>query len=182
MFSSLCFCAETPSGTRRARKVLRRGVLPSELPALFGGSTLKRFASIFPLILPLLALVSAQSLSAQTLVVDKPTLTFSGQVGGAAVTQTVNVTSSTGASIPFALIVPQAYSWLKVGGQSIVSGNTPAAVTITADPAGLAAGTYPATPPALIAVSGGLANNNPPIAVTFNVSTIGVSPQSLTYA
>jgi uncharacterized protein (TIGR03437 family) len=141
---------------------------------------LKRLASIFPLILPLLALVSAQSLSAQTLVVDKPTLTFSGQVGGAAVTQTVNVTSSTGASIPFALIVPQAYSWLKVGEQSIISGNTPAAITITADPTGLTAGTYPATPPALISVSGGSTNTN--IAVTFNVSTIGVAPQTLAFS
>ena len=97
---------------------------------------MKRVLSICYLILPLLALSSAHRLSAQTLVVDKTTLTFSGQVGGAAVSQTVNVTSSTGAAVPFALIVPSGNSWLKVGGQPIFSGVTPAAVTITADPTG----------------------------------------------
>ena len=140
---------------------------------------MKRILSISHLILPLLALASAHCLSAQTLVVDKPTLTFSGQFGGSAVTQTVNVTSSTGASITFTLSVPLGSSWLKVNGQllGIVSGNTPAAVTVTADPTGLAAGTYPAN----ITVTGGSANNNPPIAVTFTVSTIGVSPASLAF-
>jgi uncharacterized protein (TIGR03437 family) len=142
---------------------------------------LKRIASISLLILPLLALVSASSSMAQTIVVDKPNLTFSSQVGGSVVSQTVNVTSNTGASVPFALIVPNAYSWLKVGGQTIISGSTPAAVTITADPTGLSAGTYPANPPALITVSGGSANSNSPIAVTFTVSSIGVSPSSLAF-
>ncbi len=56
------------------------------------------------------------------------------------------------------------------------------AVTITADPTGLSAGTYPASPPALISVQGGTSTSNPSIAVTFNVSTIGVSPQSLTFS
>src|SRR5664279_3932685 len=159
----------------------RRGVLPSELPAPFGGSTLKRFLSISLLILPLLALVSARGLSAQTIVVDKPNLTFSGQVGGPVVSQTVNVTSSTGASVPFALSVPSAYPWLKVNGQSLYSNNTPFAVTITADPTGLAGGAYPTSGPAQIAVLGG-SNNSAPIAVTFNISSIGVSPQTLSFS
>jgi hypothetical protein len=86
---------------------------------------LKRVLSISHLILPLLALASAHCLSAQTLVVDKPTLTFSGQVGGAAVTQTVNVTSSTGSAIAFNLAYPS-YPWLKVNGQLFgFSGTTP---------------------------------------------------------
>ena len=139
---------------------------------------MKRVLSFSPLILPLLALASLHSLSAQTIVVDKPTLTFSGQFGGSAVSQTVNVTSSTGASIPFALAVPGGASWLKVNGLSFPSGNTPAAVTVTADPTGLAAGTYG---PVNITVSGGLANN-PPITVTFTVSAIGVSPASLAFS
>src|ERR1035437_3714972 len=139
---------------------------------------MKRILSISHLILPLLALASAHSLSAQTVVVDKATLTFSGQFGGSAVTQTVNVTSSTGASIPFALSVPLGASWLKVNGQSFPSGNTPAAVTVTTDPTGLAAGTYG---PVNITVSGGFANNNSPIAVTFTVSAIGVNPASLAF-
>ena len=143
---------------------------------------MKRLLSISHLILPLLALASATCLSAQTIVVDKTTLTFSGQFGGSAVTQTVNITSSTGASIPYALAVPQGANWLKVsvpgsGPLTIVSGNTPAAVTVTADPTGLAAGTYG---PVTLTVLGG-SGTNPNITVTFNVSTIGVSPQSLTF-
>jgi hypothetical protein len=109
-------------------------------------------------------------------------LTFSGQFGGAAVTQTVNITSSTGASIPYALAVPQGTNWLKVsvpgsGPLTIVSGNTPAAITVTADPTGLPAGTYG---PVNIAVLGG-SGTNPNITATLNISTIGVSPQSLTF-
>jgi uncharacterized protein (TIGR03437 family) len=148
----------------------------------FGGSTLKRILSISHLILPLLALTSATCLSAQTIAVDKATLTFSGQFGGAAVAQTVNITSSTGASIPYALAVPQGTNWLKVsvpgsGPLTIVSGNTPAAVTVTADPTGLPAGTYG---PVTLTVLGG-SGTNPNITATLNVSTIGVSPQTLTF-
>ena len=142
---------------------------------------MKRILSISPLILPLLALASAHFLSAQTLVVDKPTLTFSGQVGGSAASvapQTVNVTSSTGAPINFTLSYPNS-PWLKVNGQLLgIVGTTPAAVNITADPTGLSAGIYG---PANIVVSGGSSSTNPPIAVTFNVSTIGVNPASLAF-
>jgi len=142
---------------------------------------LKRILSISPLILPLLALASAHFLSAQTLVVDKPTLTFSGQSGGSAASvapQTVNVTSSTGAPINFTLSYPNS-PWLKVNGQlSGIVGTTPAAITVTADPNLLSAGIYG---PANIVVSGGSSSTNPPIAVTFNVSTIGVNPASLAF-
>jgi uncharacterized protein (TIGR03437 family) len=134
---------------------------------------LKRVLSISHLILPLFAFASATCLSAQTIVVDKASLAFSGQFGGSAVTQTLNVTS-TGASIPFILVVPPGSSWLKVNGQATYGANTPAAATVTADPAGLSAGTYAAN----IAVFGG-SDNNPSIAVTFTVSAIGVSPASL---
>src|ERR1035437_5514716 len=162
------FCLTTPQFSfRRARKVLRRGVLPSELPALFGGSTLKRILSIFPLILPLLAPASPHLFRAQKLVVDKPPLTFSGQVGGSAASvapQTVNVTSSTGAPINFTLSYPNS-PWLKVNGQLLgIVGTTPAAVNITAN----------------ITVTGGASSNNA-IAVTFTVSTIGVNPASLAF-
>jgi hypothetical protein len=143
---------------------------------------LKRLLSISHLILPLLALAFATCLSAQTIVVDKTTLTFSGQFGGSAVTQTVNVTSSTGASIQYALAVPQGTNWLKLsapgsGPQTILSGSTPATVTVTADPTALAAGTYG---PITLTVLGG-SGTNPNITATFNVSAIGISPQSLTF-
>ena len=84
---------------------------------------MKRVLSISHLILPLLALAFAHYLTAQTLVVDKTSLTFSGQFGGSAVTQTINV-SSTGAAIPFILVAPPLVpQWLKVSGQSTY--NTP---------------------------------------------------------
>jgi uncharacterized protein (TIGR03437 family) len=136
---------------------------------------LKRVLSHSHLILPLLAIAFAHSLSAQTIVVDKSTLTFSGQFGGSAVTQTVNVTSSTGVSIPFILVAPPGSTWLKVSGSGTAA-NTPAAVTVTADPTGLSAGTYTAN----IAVIGGSATN-PSIGVTFTVSAIGVNPASLAF-
>jgi uncharacterized protein (TIGR03437 family) len=139
---------------------------------------LKRILSISHLILPLFALASALCLSAQTVVVDKATLTFSGQFGGSAVTQTVNVTSSTGSAVAFTLSYPS-YPWLKVNGQPFgFFGTTPAAITVTADPTGLSTGIYG---PANIVVSGGSSSTNPPIAVTFNVSTIGVNPASLAF-
>ena len=67
-------------------------------------------------------------------------------------------------------------TWLKFNGQSSVTGSTPSAVTITADPTGLAAGTYTGN----ITVAGGTANN-PLIPVTFTVSAIGVNPASLAF-
>jgi uncharacterized protein (TIGR03437 family) len=158
-----------------ARAVLRHlGAVAFSRPNCppFGGSTLKRVLSVSHLILPLLALASATCLSAQTIVVDKATLTFSGQFGGSAVTQTINVTSP-GASIAFTLVpLPTTPQWLKVSEQGVTL-NTPAVVTVTADPTGLPAGTYQSS----IAVLS--SSSNPSIAVTFTVSAIGVSPASL---
>ena len=127
--------------------------------------------------LPLLVLASALCLSAQTIVVDKTTLAFSGQLAGSAVTQTINITSSNGSAIPFNLAYPS-YPWLKVNGQLYgFNGTTPAAITVTADPTGLSAGTFSGS----IAVTGGSSLSNSPIAVTFTVSAIGVSPASLAF-
>ena len=164
-----------------ARAVLSRfcavAFLPSELPALLEVLPLKRILSTSHLILPLLALASAHCLSAQTLVVDKPSLTFSGQFGGPAVTQTVNVTSSTGASIPFILVAPPGFAVAQ--GQRAEQRQRQ----------------YPRRGHrnrrshrarrrnlfrAISAVIGGSANN-PPIAVTFTVSAIGVNPASLAF-
>ncbi|MEO8597711.1 MAG: hypothetical protein ABI759_30605 [Candidatus Solibacter sp.] len=126
------------------------------------------------LIVGLLALCSAPWLRAQSLVVDKTSLTFAGQFGGSAITQTLNITSSTGAATNFTLSYPN-YPWLKVNGLPFgVGGITPAAVTVTADPTGLAVGTYNGS----ITVTGGSATNNS-IPVTLTVSAIGVSPASL---
>ena len=61
----------------------------------------------FRLILPLLALGSAQVLSAQTLLVDKPNLVLNAQVGGSPVSQTINITSSNGSAQNFTLSLPE---------------------------------------------------------------------------
>jgi uncharacterized protein (TIGR03437 family) len=137
---------------------------------------MKRSLTFSLLIISLFALGSASALSGQSLIVDKPAVTLSGQFGGTAVSQTVNITS-TGASIPITLVVPPGtqYGWLKINGQTTFSGNTPSAVTVTADPTGLNAGTYTAN----ISVITGSTTASP-IQVTFTVSSIGVSPSSVT--
>ncbi|HUK17461.1 MAG TPA: hypothetical protein VLW65_13645, partial [Bryobacteraceae bacterium] len=78
-----------------------------------------------------LALAAAVGLRAQTVTVDKTSLSFSAQTGGSAVSQTINVGSSTGAAIFFA--VQPNTSWLKC---NPCTGTTPSAVTVTADPTG----------------------------------------------
>jgi uncharacterized protein (TIGR03437 family) len=137
---------------------------------------LKTVLSISRLILPLLALASTPWLSAQTIVVDKPTLAFQGQVGGSPVTQTINITSSNGSPLAFTLSYTSS-PWLKANGQSFgFAGTTPAAVVISADPTGLPAETVTAN----IVVQGGSSANSP-LAVTFRISAIAVNPSSYTF-
>src|SRR5438067_805684 len=82
------------------------------------------------------AIGGLSSLDAQPSIgVDKVSLSFTAQQGGPPVTQPLNVT---GSSNGLAFNVTSNASWLKVSPQS---GNTPSALTVTADPAGLAAGT-----------------------------------------
>ncbi len=137
---------------------------------------MKRVLSISRLILPLLALASAPWLSAQTIVVDKPTLALQGQVGGSPVTQTINITSSNGSALAFTLSYTSS-PWLKANGQSFgFAGTTPAAVVISADPTGLPAESLTAN----IVVQGGSSAVSP-IAVTFRISAIAVNPSSYTF-
>src|SRR4051794_1085650 len=82
----------------------------------------------------------AAGLHAQNVAVDKNSLTFSAQFNGSPVSQTLTVTSSTGAAIQFFTFSNQA--WVKVNGQASASGTTPSTVTVAADPAGLNPGTY----------------------------------------
>ena len=111
---------------------------------------------------------AAGNLCAQTLSTDKSSLSFAALVGGSPVSQTLNVSSSGGTSN--FLVFPNA-SWLTVNPSS---GTTPAALTVTADPSGLKAGTYSIT----LSVVG---LNTVSVAVTFAVGAIGVSPSSLQF-
>ncbi|HEY2018602.1 MAG TPA: hypothetical protein VGH38_34090, partial [Bryobacteraceae bacterium] len=74
---------------------------------------MKRF---YFLLSSILFLFTAAGLEAQTLVVDKTTVSFSTQFGGSAQSQTLNVTSTSG-SIPFNALVTQG-PWLKVSPSS----------------------------------------------------------------
>jgi len=116
----------------------------------------------------------AATLNAQNVAVDKASLTFSAQFGGAPVSQPLQVTSSTGAAINFFTFTN--VTWLKVNGVSSASGTTPSTVTVSADPTGLASGTYNTS----LSVFGG--SNNVSVAVSFTVSTIGVNPSSITFS
>src|SRR5471030_3274299 len=100
---------------------------PFGLP-ISGGFTLKRTVSISILILGVLAVTG---LPAQTLSVDKTSITFSAQFGGVKVAQTLNISSSSGSVGFFATSNTTNPNWLAVNPQT---GSTPSAVTVTADP------------------------------------------------
>jgi trimeric autotransporter adhesin len=81
---------------------------------------------------------------AQTLAANQTSLTFTGAVGGGApAAQTISITSTTGSPVVFATTAqPLGGNWLTV---SPATGTTPATVTVTANQAGLAAGSYTGT-------------------------------------
>ena len=132
---------------------------------------MKRTFSISSLILGVLAAVC---LHAQTLSVDKTSMTFSAQSGGAKVSQTLNISNSSGPVSFSAITNTTNPNWLTVNPQT---GSTPSAVTVTADPAGLSAGIYGAQ--ISISAGGTLALLVP---VSLSVSSIGASPQSLQFS
>src|SRR6185369_5662288 len=125
-----------------------------------GGYLLKKLLSATPWILVVSA---AASLHAQNLSVDKNPLNFSAQAGGAALTQTLNVLGS-GSFTTF----PGA-TWLRV---NPINGTAPSAVTVTADPAGLAPGVYGGT----LSIFGA---NRVDVQVNLTVNNIAANPDSL---
>lgn len=130
---------------------------------------------LFSLLTLLLTLAASGALNAQTTAsvsTDKTSLSFSAQVGGSAQSQSLTVNNAGSSS--FAAFSNA--SWLKLNGQQSLGLATPATVTVTADPTGLAAGTYQTN----ITVFG---TTGPSISVgvTFTVGTIGVSPSSLAF-
>ncbi|HWB84623.1 MAG TPA: hypothetical protein VG675_10820 [Bryobacteraceae bacterium] len=133
---------------------------------------MRKLSFISNLFLLLFAAGAAGPLLAQTVSVDHTALSFSAQFGGSAVSQTLNVTSTGEAAQFFVMIPPPAPQWLKV---NPASGNTPSALTVTADPTGLNAGIYNAS--FTITSSGGSIS----VSVTLSVSSIGVSPQALQF-
>jgi uncharacterized protein (TIGR03437 family) len=129
---------------------------------------LKRLNSVLTLSLILFA---AGALHAQNVTVDKTSLSFFAQMGGSAVTQTLNISSS-GAQTNFFTFSNAA--WLKANPQT---GSTPSAITVSADPTGLNAGIYNG----MLTVYGG-SGPSVQVQVTFTVSALGISPQSFAFA
>lgn len=118
----------------------------------------------------LFVLFGAIALNAQQLSVDKSTLNFSVQAGGAAVTQTLNVTGSG------AFTALSDASWLKV---NPTNGSAPSGLTVIADPTGLAPNVYNGD---VFIFGSGSGSNQIDVRVTLTVSSISVSPTSLSFA
>lgn len=113
---------------------------------------------------------ASAALHAQTLGVDKNPLSFSAQPGGSAITQTLNVTGSG----TFTALVDA--SWLKV---SPTNGSAPSALTVTADPTGLAPGLYGGDVFVFGTTQG---SNQVDVRVNLTISNISVSPASVAFA
>ena len=170
------FCREKDVA-RAVQCWMRWSALPVRTaPLLLEVLILKRLFSLYSLIAIVLA-AGAVNLHAQTVAVDKGSLTFSAQFGGATQSQTLNVTSSTGAAISFN--ASSNANWLTVNGLIGTSGTTPSTLTVAANPTGLNPGTYNAT----VSVFGAAntASNPVSVGVTLTISTIGVSPSSITF-
>ena len=135
-----------------------------------------RLLSLIPV---LLAAGGWSFLSAQNLVTDKSSLSFSAQFGGGAVSQQLTITSSTGAAIPFSIFSStlQSPQWLKINGQLSFAGNTPATVTVTADPTGLSLG--PISGSLLLTTPANSTQTNLPVNLT--ISPISANPSSVTF-
>jgi len=129
---------------------------------------LKKLNSLLSLAL---LLAAAAGLHAQSVTVSQSSLSFSASVGGAVASQTINVGSSTGAAIFFA--VQPNTTWLKC---NPCTGTTPSTVTVTADPTGLQVGNYSAS----LTVSGGT-GSAAVVSVSFSVGAIAASPTSLAF-
>ena len=143
-----------------------------------------RSFSVLALILSSLAAGGPRALSAQTVTVDKTSLIFSAQNQGAAVSEPLQVTSSAGA-VQFSVFSNENTSpiWLKVSlpgtpSGAVANGVTPATVTVTADPTGLSPGNYTSS----LSLFGAGSSSPVTVNVAFAVSTIGVSPSSVTFA
>jgi uncharacterized protein (TIGR03437 family) len=137
---------------------------------------LKRLFPIFGLCFILLV---ALNLNAQSIAVDKSSLSFAAQVNALPVSQTLNITSSSATTqIPWSAVASSTPAWLKVNGLPNLTGGTPAAVTVSADPTNLNAGNYSGS----IAITGfGAIWSTVVVQVSFAVTTIGLSQQSVQF-
>jgi hypothetical protein len=116
------------------------------------------------------------------LVLSPNAASFTASVGsGISTSQNVAVTSTDGSTLSFSVGLSSGASWLLV---NTSSGSTPANLSISANPSGLAAGTYTGTV-TITAASGTVANSPQTLPVTLNVTssnTLSVAPAALTFS
>jgi uncharacterized protein (TIGR03437 family) len=108
-----------------------------------------------------------------TVSASQPSLAFTALAGGPAQSQTVSISSS-GAPVSYTVSVSSSTPWLTA---TPASGETQSSVTITADPASLAAGSYQGT----VTITSG---NSITVAVTLTVQappTVSVSASTLSF-
>src|SRR5437016_4463000 len=124
-------------------------------------------------------LAAGSLLTAQSIAVDKSTLSFSAQFQGAVASQQLTITS-TAAGEQYSIFssTTGAPQWLKVNGQTSATGTPPSTVTVTADPAGLVSGTYTGT----LTIFGTMSPTQRLVNVKFTVSTLGANPSSVTFS
>jgi hypothetical protein len=107
-------------------------------------------------------------------------LSFTAQAGGTApAAQSVTTSSSNGTALSYSLSASSTEGWLSV---KPTTGISPKSISISANPAGLSAGTYSGT---VIVDSPGASNSPIPVPVTFTVTpvpTFAVSPELLMFA
>jgi uncharacterized protein (TIGR03437 family) len=114
------------------------------------------------------------ALHAQTLSVDRQSLTFTAAVNGPPTTSIVNVTATSPVVIVTTVVPIAASAWLSV---SYPSGATPVVMAVTVNPSALGVGMYTGS----IVVSDFQGSSSLTVAVSLTVSSINVSPQSLTF-
>jgi uncharacterized protein (TIGR03437 family) len=143
---------------------------------------LKKITLILTLIL---ALAATGALSAQTITVSPTSLTFTAASNGTAQTQQLAVTNASGAP-QFTAYVTSG-TWLTItapGGvpqTGVVNVATPASLTITANPAGLAPNAYSGSITLYGVSATGTFGPTQVLQVTFNVGNLGVSPASVSF-
>ncbi len=123
--------------------------------------------------------ITAVSLSAQTtsLTINPTVLTFNATSSAGASTQVLTLTSSGTTSVPYTATTFASGNWLSV---NPASGATPQAITVTANPANLATGTYGG----FITLSAGGSTINVPVVLNVNVSgpsNVTATPPALTF-
>ncbi len=111
------------------------------------------------------------AVSAQTVSISPTALSLAGIVGGSPVSQLLNISAAGGYTT---VAVLPSHSWLSA---TPSSGVTPLQVTVTANPAGLAAGTYTDNNFRVVT-----STQTVTVPITFVVGSITVTPTSLSFA